>query len=49
MCSILPNVCEYFIGFITTKKPWLDNYLRYDVVVGHDPSGTSLQDILHWE
>jgi len=42
MCSLLPSVCEYIIGFITNKKPRIDDYLRYDVVAGHDPAGASL-------
>ena len=29
--------------------PSLDNYERYDVLVGHDPSGTSVQNMAHWK
>jgi gastric triacylglycerol lipase len=29
--------------------PSLDNYDRYDVLVGHDPSGTSVQNMAHWK
>ena len=28
--------------------PSLDNYERYDVIVGHDPSGSSLMNLNHW-
>ena len=28
--------------------PSLDNYQRYDVLIGHDPSGTSSQNMFHW-
>lgn len=27
----------------------VDNYDRYDVLVGHDPAGTSIQNIEHWK
>lgn len=29
--------------------PSQDNYQRYDVLVGHDPSGTSSQNMFHWK
>ncbi len=35
--------------FIMDANPGLDNYERYDVLVGHDPSGTSLLNVLHWK
>ena len=28
--------------------PTLDNYDRYDVIVGHNPSGTSVANMQHW-
>ena len=30
-------------------NPSLDNYERYDVIVGHNPSGTSLMNLIHWQ
>jgi len=27
----------------------IDNYERYDVLVGHDPSGTSIRNMEHWK
>lgn len=29
--------------------PSVDNYERYDVLVGHDPSGTSVMNMEHWK
>ena len=29
--------------------PSVDNYERYDVLVGHDPSGTSVMNMAHWK
>lgn len=29
--------------------PSVDNYDRYDVLVGHDPSGTSVMNMAHWK
>lgn len=30
-------------------NPNLDNYERYDVLVGHDPAGTSVHNMKHWK
>ncbi len=35
--------------YIMDANPELDNYARYDVLVGHDPSGTSLLNMEHWK
>lgn len=29
--------------------PTVDNYERYDVVAGHEPSGTSVMNMKHWK
>jgi len=34
---------------ICDADPTLDNYERYDVLVGHDPSGTSVMNMVHWK
>lgn len=34
---------------ICDGDPTLDNYERYDVLVGHDPSGTSVMNMAHWK
>lgn len=48
-CSTFPKVCGDVIGQICDADPELDNYDRYDVLVGHDPSGTSLMNMEHWK
>lgn len=35
--------------FVMDADPSLDNYDRYDVLVGHDPSGTSVLNMAHWK
>lgn len=37
------------MAFVMDANPKLDNYQRYDVLVGHDPAGTSLQNMIHWK
>ncbi len=34
---------------IADGDPSLDNYERYDVLIGHDPSGTSVLNMAHWK
>jgi hypothetical protein len=34
---------------IMDGDPSLDNYQRYDVLAGHDPSGTSVLNMAHWK
>jgi len=41
-CSTFPKVCGDVLAQICDADPSLDNYDRYDVLVGHDPSGTSV-------
>lgn len=48
-CAAYPKVCGDFIGQICDGDPELDNYDRYDVMVGHSPSGTSLMNMEHWK
>ena len=35
--------------YVMDADPELDNYDRYDVMVGHDPSGTSVMNMAHWK
>lgn len=35
--------------YVMDADPNLDNYDRYDVLVGHDPSGTSVMNMAHWK
>jgi gastric triacylglycerol lipase len=48
-CAEFPKVCGDFLGQICDADPSLDNYDRYDVLVGHDPSGTSVLNMEHWK
>ena len=35
--------------YIMDADPSVDNYDRYDVLAGHDPSGTSAMNMGHWK
>ena len=35
--------------YVMDADPELDNYERYDVLIGHDPSGTSVMNMAHWK
>ena len=48
-CAAFKHVCADFIGAIMDADPELDNYDRYDVLAGHEPSGTSLKNMEHWK
>ena len=48
-CATYPLICNDFIGQMCDADPSLDNYDRYDVMVGHDPSGTSVMNMEHWK
>jgi gastric triacylglycerol lipase len=48
-CSDFAYVCADFLKYIADADPSLDNYDRYDVLIGHDPSGTSVQNMEHWK
>ena len=47
-CGAFPKVCDDFIGQVCDADPKLDNYERFDVLAGHDPSGTSVMNMDHW-
>lgn len=42
-------MCGDALKYVCDADPSLDNYERYDVLVGHDPSGTSLLNMEHWK
>lgn len=48
-CSTFPKICGDVMTQICDGDPSLDNYERYDVLVGHDPSGTSVLNMAHWK
>ena len=41
--------CNDFIGGATSLDPSVDNEKIMDVVAGHDPSGTSTKNIVHFK
>jgi len=47
-CSLLPDVCKFNEGLIVTSDPALDDTARYQVYMGHFPSGVSIQSLLHY-
>eukprot|EP00827_Trimyema_finlayi_P003561 TRINITY_DN326_c0_g1_i5.p2 TRINITY_DN326_c0_g1~~TRINITY_DN326_c0_g1_i5.p2 ORF type:complete len:185 (-),score=53.68 TRINITY_DN326_c0_g1_i5:96-650(-) len=47
-CSVFKLVCNEIISLITNMDKTTDNYDRYDVLAGHDPSGTGIQNMRHW-
>ena len=48
-CSSYAEVCGDALKYVCDADPSLDNYERYDVLIGHDPSGTSLLNMEHWK
>lgn len=48
-CSDFPKVCADILAQVMDADPSVDNYQRYDVLVGHDPAGTSVQNMEHWK
>lgn len=48
-CEFEADLCRSFLGPIADADPLLDNASRMDVLVGHDPGGTSLWNMGHWQ
>ena len=48
-CADFSYVCGDVMRYVMDANPNLDNYERYDVLVGHDPSGTSVMNMVHWK
>jgi hypothetical protein len=48
-CSTFPKVCGDVMKEIMDADPSVDNYERYDVLVGHAPAGTSVMNMKHWK
>lgn len=48
-CGTFPRICADILAFVMDADPTLDNYERYDVLTGHAPAGTSLQNMIHWK
>jgi hypothetical protein len=37
------------LKFLADGDPSLDNDKRMDVLIGHDPAGTSIWNVRHWK
>jgi hypothetical protein len=48
-CGLFPKLCRSVLGPIADTDPRVDNYARMDVLVGHDPAGTSLKNLELWK
>jgi len=48
-CRAYARVCADLMTQVMDGDPTLDNYQRYDVLIGHDPSGTSVMNMAHWK
>ena len=48
LCHYSKFVCKELIGMLTNTHPEVDNSARFDVILGHEPGGTSLWNMLHW-
>lgn len=46
-CATFPKVCSDLLAQVFDADPSLDNYHRYDVMVGYDPSRTSVLNLEH--
>jgi len=48
VCEFADAACVTQLRLISDTKPEFDNVDRMDVVLGHFPAGTSLQNMLYW-
>eukprot|EP01027_Heterolobosea_sp_BB2_P015569 GEZU01022277.1.p1 GENE.GEZU01022277.1~~GEZU01022277.1.p1 ORF type:complete len:282 (-),score=39.20 GEZU01022277.1:104-949(-) len=48
ICDVDPQICDVAIEFFCGKHKGAFNNSRLPVVTAHDPSGTSVMDIMHW-
>ena len=49
LCAFSPNTCRWFLGPVSEADPRVDNAERMDVMIGHEPGGTSLMNFNHWQ
>ena len=47
-CSYVPTVCAALQIFVTSTDPTLDDKDRFQVYMGHFPSGASIQSMMHY-
>jgi pimeloyl-ACP methyl ester carboxylesterase len=48
ICSVAPDSCENVLGLVMGWDTANLNNTRIPVILAHEPSGTSVQNIVHW-
>lgn len=48
ICKLDVNLCDIFISLIADYNPKYDNQKQFPIFVEHNPSGSSLQSVLHY-
>jgi pimeloyl-ACP methyl ester carboxylesterase len=48
ICSVTPTACDNIMGLVMGWDTTNLNNTRLPVILAHEPSGTSTQNILHW-
>ena len=46
-CKYFVGMCADFLGKFFGSDPENDNYARYDIIMAHEPGGTSILNMLH--
>lgn len=47
-CKFFGPVCQAAEGFLITQDPRLENKDRFNVYMGHFPTGASIQSLIHY-
>jgi gastric triacylglycerol lipase len=47
-CTLYDWACKDFLHFFSDYNPTVDNVARMPIFMGHEPSGTSSLNMLHW-
>jgi len=48
LCKVAPEICDSFLGLLCGFDTKNLNNTRLPVIVAHEPSGTSVQNMAHW-
>lgn len=48
VCTYFPNFCGIFDQALANFEPQTDNLKRFNVILGHYPSSTSVKTLQHW-
>jgi pimeloyl-ACP methyl ester carboxylesterase len=49
VCSWFGPVCNYFTGFFADKEVDNDNKAQFPTILAHEPGGTSILNMQHWQ